>query len=416
MRCDEFRERMTSWREGLADGADAASMQEHAARCAACRSILDEESNMSERLNDSGRAFRERSMTDAVLERIAANAEPRTIRVPWWSRGVIRFTAAAVLVVAAGVLVIALPLGGATNTAWAAAAQRLRQADTIRFRIYSPDGSTIEAGRITSATVYLSGTKYRRVELSDGRAVISNAERGEVVSLVPSRKFVVQGVSEALSFDVREMLVSLADSPDVEHVGVDDLNGEPAMAFTAPAPEMFDEIRGERIKVWIDPHTRLPLRMQYPVDASTPKVVAEDFVFDEPIPDELFDTRPEGYTEGPLMLDRVAAQMKIATTMRNIAMAVHLFMSEHQGATPTSLDELSRYGITSKELASVRDPSLEGGYVYRRPVLPLKYDDVVVYENMTSWQGWAAYAKVDGSVHFTEDKGEYERLTGTTGP
>jgi len=87
---------------------------------------------------------------------------------------------------------------------------------------------------------------------------------------------------------VREVLMKLKDSPNVEKIGKQEIDGQKVIGFVARGPN-------EEVKIWADPHTAVPIRVELRLGLLF--VIMKNFKFDVPVDDSLVSMDvPPGYT------------------------------------------------------------------------------------------------------------------------
>ena len=121
--------------------------------------------------------------------------------------------------------------------------------------------------------------------------VISLPEQGAVLLLNHKKRTAVyrhnnSGEKPKLT-DHYGHIASIADS-SVKKIGKRTIDGKRAIGFEVPEPGGEG---GPPLQVWVDPHTRLPIRVE-----ASGNGVLQDFQFDVDVPEELFKLEvPEGY-------------------------------------------------------------------------------------------------------------------------
>jgi hypothetical protein len=87
---------------------------------------------------------------------------------------------------------------------------------------------------------------------------------------------------------VRQVLMKLKDSPDVERLGKREIDGRKAIGFVARGAN-------EEVKIWADPKTAVPVRVELRLGQLS--AVLKNFEFDAAIDDSQVSMEvPEGYT------------------------------------------------------------------------------------------------------------------------
>lgn len=171
--------------------------------------------------------------------------------------------------------------------------QRVEATKTVRAVVVDPrEGGTL-----------LSSGKRARFEL-DGTVVISDAAAHQEVMLETKSKSAYRipqrGVSRALDFyGLFRQLADAAETPIDEYV---DKAGRryPGLQGKSAVTIGDDATWNVGVKVWSDPTTKLPVRLEIrPIagDGRQRAILLEQIEFDVPLDDALFDmTIPSGYT------------------------------------------------------------------------------------------------------------------------
>jgi outer membrane lipoprotein-sorting protein len=281
-----------------------------------------------------------------VLREISTgNAIPSTIitRINRMKR-IARLAAAASVLVAVGLLVTWLTLGGgSTNIAFAKVAEAV---DSLRSATYDITGETKGEKEAKSATFsgkgYFLAPSYQRMETSTskdadktvGTTTIADGQAGKLLMLMPSVKVAIAmdmkkyqeemkksagkpGANPAGDiFEIMRRLVregNAGTGEKVEKLGTQQIDGHTAVGFKTHA-------MGGDMTLWADPETARPVRVEitggmFP-DA---RAVMSNFCFDADLDPSLFSLEPPaGYTEQSInMASRT--EEDLLTTLRTVA-------------------------------------------------------------------------------------------------
>lgn len=400
MNCDEFRERI------LIAGSDSPRVphDEHLATCPECAAWYSMETAVMTKLSQAGEHWRNAPLADQVMNTLgerttSSPAHPRH-RTP-----LAKFAVAAALVLAAGAaLVFSLtPAPASAMSAMSAMAEQLKNAGSVAFTMESP------ARTPPSCRMTVRGQDMR-AELATGEIIIANATRNELVVLRPDRREFMRGEPSQRPFDLRAAFIELAQAPRIESLGREQLIGRSAEVFRAHMPKSFDGMPDAVAKIWLDVATHKPLRIEIPLlTLDGPKMVTfKDFAFDDAVSEALFDTAPPGYTRAEPQADTPGVGNQIGIKMRNLGMAFHAFLSQHDDQPPATIEDLKPL-VPEGGLVNPRRPSEPIGFVYVKPVMPLKYDDLLLYERFAENADKIWIARVDSSVHMLT-RAEFDKL------
>lgn len=227
----------------------------------------------------------------------------------WITRPITRYAAAVLL--AAGAVIAALwlvPSDGRSGVAFSEVQHAVRQMKTAILAVTCPNQPEM------SQTVYLLETNQFRREHPNGLAFIHDPAKGKILGLNPEDKtawWVPASESARSPWTFVDQLLKIEQAA-VEELGPREFDGKTLVGFRLGPLNQRAGVRSEpmRGEAWIDPDTRLPVRMDItPVDPEDPMTshlhMIFEFAFNRPLKKSLFRTTPpEGYRmveEGPLV-------------------------------------------------------------------------------------------------------------------
>jgi outer membrane lipoprotein-sorting protein len=269
--------------------------------------------------------------TLAALERAGGTAEtPR-------SRG--RRTMFVLLKVAAAVLVGGglIYVGGldpsATASVFEEAAQRVRAARTLSYRMtLTPPGRD----EPVAMRVYFAEPGRMRTEQGDGIVVVFDQSKRRGLGLDPASKTatsIVLGEGEEPrehhDADLLESIRGLAEREGTP-IGREEIDGVRASGFRVNQA-------GMEWAVWIDPARKLPVRMETTVGEgeTRTRAVLTDFAIDPPLDEALFSLEPpEGYAVKAFELPSSSPEEDVADYLR-------FFADRSGGAFPRRLTDFN---------------------------------------------------------------------------
>jgi hypothetical protein len=210
---------------------------------------------------------------------------------------------AAGVVVVAGVATSLIPRESAANVTFTEVQARVEQTRTVTCKVTHLTIPSPQAGEL-SHRLLIRGPNVVRDEEPDGGYTITDYGLHKTISVDPTKKSVriTDGMNlPALNF--YEMFRSIAANP-TKTLPTREFNGTKAVGFIVRppilegAPPERDGFKAE-ITVWVDPLTKLPLRIETTSKEPGGVPVTEvhsDIVFDRPLDAALFDmTPPDGY-------------------------------------------------------------------------------------------------------------------------
>jgi outer membrane lipoprotein-sorting protein len=279
---------------------------------------------------------------DVLAATIAAGAEP-VEQAGWWGRvrsPVLRLVAAAAALV---VLTLAVGRFGAIGgLAFADVADRLRQAQTLFFRTtLTADGQPPVEMKYSMAAPSLVRV---RTGGPVGYTLILDTARSEGLMLMPeARRAIKLTLAENLPMGLRPVTETIRSIREFAADSVDDLgpkriDGKPAVGFRVKQG-------GQEFRVWADPRTRLPVRIESTLTAlgQTARVVMDEFAYDAELDQASFSlVPPEGYT--------VTGGLELATpSERDLVFLLGESAKRNGGTFPDALDIPALMKLMSKD-------------------------------------------------------------------
>ncbi len=299
--------------------------------------------------------------------------------------------------------------GLGNGVAWADVVNSFQQAGTVQLTVLklSADGKILERG-----TMFFKEPDFFRTE-AYGKVYIGNMRAGgKVLVLIPETKQAIlqsipgdQGNQENMYEEILKFM-----SEGAEPIGLEMLDGKQAAVFR-------NQSRGNA-KVWADPQTHLPIRIEMgydttpqgdpdrrPVAAKRGMDVITDFVFNAALDDSLFDlTPPAGYRLAPVSAEPLLARTTTMYALRKFAVPLLRYAAEHKEQFPKDLSELEPYGIAAQDLVNPARPEQSPGYVYIRPTSMKDPQLIVMYEGYDKWDRGVNVLYLDGHVEHVNDE------------
>jgi outer membrane lipoprotein-sorting protein len=226
----------------------------------------------------------------------------RTLRSIIMKSPVTKIAAGAAIIIA---VLISLNILGTSTPAFAEIVKPFLTARTASFKM------TMEVEGVPTQTfdcLYAEPAHMRQTNNEQGAVVISDLQKGEIVTLSPAQKkaFVVELENMPddedqsqfnLFSEIRKRIREAQESQDasVEFIGEKKINGITVIGYHVQKP-IVD------ITVWADPQTKLPVEM---INKSGPTTYTmTDIVFDVELDESLFNLEiPDGYTVHTMQVD-----------------------------------------------------------------------------------------------------------------
>ncbi len=148
-------------------------------------------------------------------------------------------------------------------------------------------------GQFTQVTTTRSG--MMRAEMSNGDIVIANSKQRRSLELKVKEDRAVLRTYFPPQESLFRKLRSVHEEP-IKRLPDREIDGKRAIGFLVVL-EDTEFPSGTEASVWVDPHTRLPVRLETPEAGGESTIVMDEIVFDSQLDESLFDTTPPaGYT------------------------------------------------------------------------------------------------------------------------
>ena len=298
MNCAECKELLVAYVEGLLNEVEKRSVAEHLKDCASCQADLKEFSDLRDRLVKNGRTVAQSDLEDVVLNRIVREQNVRLktagkagtalkLRRIIMKSSVKRMAAAAVIIIA--VLIGIHQFGGGTVT-FADVVEPILNARTMIFDFIVGDeetspviNETFVGQRIIRTISNIPGMTMV-IDLESSKMLVLNGE--EKIAAYVNIQGPLQERTKSYVGAIRKIIAELQDN--YEELGEQEIDGQKAVGFVIRGPN-------EEVKIWADPKTALPIRMELSIGQLF--VILKNFKLDPPIDDSLISMDvPAGYT------------------------------------------------------------------------------------------------------------------------
>ncbi len=200
-------------------------------------------------------------------------------------------------------LVVWLGLSGPWESiAFADVQEQLERMENVTLKVSALGKRQAEwvphVGRMTTTRSGMA-----RGEMSNGDVVVLNPKQGRCLQLkVKEKKAVLGTVFPRQKTSLFQKLRKIHKDP-IKRLPDREIDGKRAIGFLVVLEET-EFPSGTEASVWVDPHTRLPVRLEMNEISSAggnpapgPMIVMDEIVFDRQLDESLFDTTPPaGYT------------------------------------------------------------------------------------------------------------------------
>ncbi len=305
MNCTECKELLVARIEGLLDASQEQTIAEHLSGCSVCRAEADALRGLQDRLAKNGQAVAQSDLQNDVMNQIVREQKVRLRAAEKAAEGLkIRRTimkSRYTKVAAAAVIIIAVIIGlipGSNNITFAKVVEPILNAKIIILDVII---GADESGPFMHEIV--SGSRIRRTFSNMPALVqIMDLESGQMLALDTAGKTgsyidiagVVQDNTQNYVEFLQHVIKKVQDS-EVEELSEQEIDGKKAIGFVCNG-------QNEDIKIWADPKTGHPLRIELRIGQMT--AIMKNFEFDSPVEDSLLSMDvPDGYTEAKATVD-----------------------------------------------------------------------------------------------------------------
>ena len=305
MNCAECKEILVAYLEDLLAEPQKHAVAEHLKDCHSCQAELKQLTNLQERLVSNGKAATQSDLENEVLNRIIREQKMRLKTAEKATEGLklrrlimrspitkVAVAAAVIIVAAIGILSISEP-----SITFAKIIEPILNARTIIFDSFIGDEETG-----TSMHEIIVGQKIRRtISNMPGMTMIIDPELSKMLVLTDadnSAAYVdisgqVGEQHQSFITFLHHVITKVQDNS--ENLGEQEIDGQKAIVFEAGGPN-------EGLKIWADPETALPIRIELTLGQMS--TIMKNFQFDPQIDESLVSMSvPAGYTAAETELD-----------------------------------------------------------------------------------------------------------------
>ncbi|MHC4173139.1 MAG: zf-HC2 domain-containing protein [Planctomycetota bacterium] len=297
MNCAECKEILVAYLEGLLAEPQKQAVAEHLKDCSACQAEVKQLTSLRDRLVNNGRTVAQSDLEDDVLNRIVREQNVRLKAADKAAAGlklrrlimkspITRMAAAAMIIIA---VLIGIHQFGSGTVTFADVIEPILNAKTMIFDVFIGDEET---GTAMNETIV--GQKIRRtISNMPGMTMIIDPESSRMLVLndtdnsagyVDIQGTVKERHQSYVEF-LRQVITKLKDNH--QELGEQEIDGRKAIVFEAQG-------QNEGVKIWADPETALPIRIELTLGQMS--TIMKNFQFDPPIDDSLVSMHvPAGY-------------------------------------------------------------------------------------------------------------------------
>ena len=317
-----------------------------------------------------------------------------------------KIAAAAVIIVA---VILGLTITGGPDVAsvtWAEVIEHIENAKTLTWKVTST-----EEGKTTISRYMVFEPSLMRVELPDGRILITDHQKERTLILDTTNKTATAAYARPEMFDYNNYFKNILSFPGVSavEIGSREIKNRRTIGFKIELPKGNNGTYGvfknnEPIIdidfiLWTNAETQLPVLIEKTLFGSEGRIVhsiTDEIVFDAELDKALFNLEvPSGYELQDST--EIIKRMKSAVEMNKILKACMIYDNQHE-QWPDNLQELALSDIDVNK------------YIYLKPSGRFKDRIIVLYDVYDTWKSGINVGFNDYRVEFIEDESEFKKL------
>jgi len=300
MNCEESKELLVAYVEGLLEDSEKQAVAEHLKDCSSCQAELQELTGLHDRLVTNGKTLAQSNLEKDVMNQVIRE---QNIRLKTASRAtealkirrtIMKSPITRIAAVAAVIIVAALGINYimAPSVTWAQVIEPILNARTIVFDLIL---GTDDTG--TGAHEIVVGSRMRRIMSNmPNMTMIIDMDNAKLLGLDTEAKTAIYVDIEGDLGDrtrnyikfVRQIIGQLQDG-QVEELGERVIDGQKAIGFVGRG-------QNEEVRIWADPETALPIRIEAQIGQEF-SFIMKNFEFDAAVDESLVSMDvPDGYT------------------------------------------------------------------------------------------------------------------------
>ena len=297
MNCEESKELLVAYVEGLLEDSEKQAVAEHLKDCSACQVELQELTGLHDRLVTNGKAVAQSNLEKDVMNQVireqntrlkAATRATETLKIrrTIMKSPMLKIAAAAVIIIA--VLIGINPFK--STITFADVVEPILKARTMVFDFLIGDEETSP----TMHETFVGQRVRRTISNIPGMTMIIDLDSAQMLVLTDEDKsgsyIDITGElgdrTKSYVGSMRKIITELKDNH--KELGEQELDGRKTVVFEAKG-------RNEEIKIWADPKTALPVRIELSIGDMF--VIMKNFQIDPPIDESVVSMEPPaGYT------------------------------------------------------------------------------------------------------------------------
>ncbi len=286
MNCNEYKDKLFAYVEGLLDDSDKEAVAAHLKVCSACRDEVSGTEQLQERLVADGAAYAESDLENGVFDRIVREqtfklrkVERANHRIGVWrnimNTKVTKFAAAAVIII--GVVVGYLMFRGTGEVSWAEVLERVAKVKAVRYRMHMDIKMGIMPGEKKEMHLEIEALVSSELGMTmnsymDGKLIsqtFAQIEEQAMISMMPAQKKYVRVLfTEEIFEKMREenrdpkKMVDGFLTGEYTELGRSEIDGVVVEGVESTDEDLAQGMLGNAVgRLWVDVETGWPVQM-----------------------------------------------------------------------------------------------------------------------------------------------------------
>jgi hypothetical protein len=307
MNCEESKELLVAYVEGLLEDSEKQAVAEHLKDCSACQAELQELTGLHDRLVTNGKALAQSNLEKDVMNQVIREQNVRLKATTRASdalkirRKIMKSPVTRIAAVAAVIIVAALGINSimAPSVTWAQVIEPILNARTIVFDLIlgSDDSGMAQHEIFVGSRIRRTMSNMPNMTMiidTDNEKLLALDTEGKTAAYADISGELGERHRSFIKF-VRQIITQLQEG-QVEKLGERVIDGQKAIGFTGKG-------QNEAVTIWADAETALPIRIEAQIGQEF-SFIMKNFEFDADVDESLVSMDvPEGYTLDKAELD-----------------------------------------------------------------------------------------------------------------
>ncbi|TSA54762.1 MAG: hypothetical protein D4R45_03515 [Planctomycetaceae bacterium] len=300
MNCEESKELLVAYVEGLLEDSEQQAVEEHLKDCSSCQAELQELTGLHDRLVTNGKALAQSNLEKDVMNQVIRE---QNVRLKVTSRAtealkirrtIMRSPVTRIAAVAAVIIVAAIGINYimAPSVTWAQVIEPILNARTIVFDLIigSEDSGMVQHEIFAGSRIRRTMSNMPNMTMiidTDNEKLLALDTEGKTATYADISGELGDRHRSFIKF-VRQIITQLQEG-QVKELGEKVIDGRKAIGFVGKG-------QNEAVTIWADPETALPIRIEAQLGQEF-AFTMKNFEFDADVDESLVSMDvPDGYT------------------------------------------------------------------------------------------------------------------------